>query len=115
MKDRTFVSIALANNGRFIASSMGQCLSLWDPSTGAQLGPMFEHHGGRLNSTALLDNNCIAVGEVGIVTNHNLNNILPSPHLGDRTGKYYGIICVLFGQVNNITHSCTAQHRVLLS
>lgn len=82
--DNSFVSIALASNDKFIACFVGHSLSFWDASTGAQLGTVLDHPGGRLNSIALSsDNNYVATGsEDGIITVRKLNNILPMSYLG---------------------------------
>ncbi|KAF8129631.1 WD40-repeat-containing domain protein, partial [Boletus edulis] len=81
-----YMSIALPSNGRFIASFVGPSLSLWDTSTRAQLGPVFDH-GSRLNGIALSsDNNYLITGtENGIITIRNLNDIIPLSYLVGRS------------------------------
>ncbi|KAF8550169.1 WD40 repeat-like protein [Imleria badia] len=75
-------SIALSNNGRFIASFIARSLAFWDTSTCAQVGPVLDLTQNLLQAFALsADNNYIATGYGGTITLHNLADIIPTSNL----------------------------------
>ena len=74
------VSIALAGNGKFLATFAGRSnsISFWDTSTLTQIGPAIEDSQ-QIRSIAL-SSDCsylVTGGYDGIITIRNLNNILP--------------------------------------
>jgi hypothetical protein len=71
-------SIALAANGKFIATFTGHSITFWDTSTLTQIGPVVEDSQ-RIRSVALSpDCSYLATGGFdGNITIRNLNNILP--------------------------------------
>ena len=76
------MSIALSANGRFIASSAGPVVSLWDTSTHTQLGIVEQTHD--IQSIALSLDECrLATGSrvVGTSVIWNLGGILPDSYL----------------------------------
>lgn len=86
LTNNAYGSLAVANNGRILASFAGSCLSLWDLSTCERLGPVFNHPNQRLWAIVFsLDNNYLATsGENGIITLRNLNDIVPMAYLVQR-------------------------------
>ena len=72
------VSIALAANGKFLATFADHSITFWDTSTLTQIGPVIEDSQ-RIRSIALSpDSSYLATGGFdGNITIRNLNNILP--------------------------------------
>ena len=76
------MSIALSENGKFIASSAGRFVSFWDTSTHTQLGILEETHA--IQSIALSPDGCrLATGSTasGSSIIWNLGGILPDSYL----------------------------------
>jgi WD40 repeat protein len=76
--DDEVVSIALATNGKFLATFAGHSISFWDTSMLTQIGPAIDDSQ-KIRSIALSpDCSCLATGGAdGNITIRNLNNILP--------------------------------------
>ena len=76
--DDEVFSIALAGNGKFLATFSGRSISFWNTSTLTQIGPVIDDSE-RIRSIALSsDCNHLATGGLeGTITIRNLNNILP--------------------------------------
>ena len=76
--DGEVVSIALAANGKFLATYADRSISFWDTSTLTQIGPVIEDSQ-QIRSIALSpDCSRLATGgSKGTITIRNLNNILP--------------------------------------
>ena len=76
--DNKVVSIALAANGKFLATFAGHSITFCDTSTLTQIGPVIEDSQ-RIRSIALSpDSSYLATGGFdGNITLRNLNNILP--------------------------------------
>ena len=141
--DDEVMSIALATNGKFLATFAGNFISFLDASTLTQIGPVIEDSE-RIRSIALSPD-CIHLatgGREGIITIRNLNNILPDlygpfhvsvhafrilsdksppvfPNLISPLGTY-GIfilsmlICVLYSKWNRGSHLCYRIVRLFL-
>ena len=76
--DNEVVSIALAANGKFLATFAGHTITFYDTSTLTQIGPVIEDSQ-KIRSIALSPNcSYLATGGFnGNITLRNLNNILP--------------------------------------
>jgi WD40 repeat protein len=95
--DGEVVSIALAANGKFLATFAGNSISLWDTSKLTQIGPVIEDSQ-EIRSVALSpDCSYLATGgSYGNITIRNLNNVLPDLYGPFRVSIYASS---LFGQV----------------
>jgi WD40 repeat protein len=76
--DDVVASIALATNGKFLATFAGRSISFWDTSTLTQIGPVIEDIQG-IRSIALSPDcsHLSTGGKEGNITIRNLNNVLP--------------------------------------
>ena len=94
-------SIALAANGKFLATLADRSISFWDTSTLTQIGPVIEDSQ-NIQSIALSPNpNYLATGGYkGNITIRNLNNILPDLY-GPFSVSIYA--CTLFSDKSHIS------------
>jgi WD40 repeat protein len=83
------VSIALATNGKFLATFAGHAISFWDTSTLTQIGPAIDDSQ-KIRSIALSpDCSYLATGGYdGNITIRNLNSILPDSYGPFRVSIY---------------------------
>ena len=76
--DRFKLSIALASNGKFLATFAHCCVSFWDTSTLTRIGPVIEDSQRILSIALSPDCSYLATGGYeGNIIIRNLNNILP--------------------------------------
>ena len=75
--------ITLANNGAFIAVSIGSSVSFWDTTTRKQIGSVIEHgtpvH--NVKCMAISENYDIAMGGLSKITFRTIRDILPSTYV----------------------------------
>jgi WD40 repeat protein len=91
--DDAVVSIALAANGKFLATFADRSISFWDTSTLTQIGPVIEDSQGIRSIALSPDCSYLATGGWnGNITIRNLNNILPDPYGPFRVSIYACII-----------------------
>ncbi|KAF8129776.1 WD40-repeat-containing domain protein [Boletus edulis] len=77
-----FGYIALSSNGRFIASSIGRSISLWDAATYAQICSPIPHPAPIWSIALSFDNHYLATSDAnGIITLRNLKYIIPDFYL----------------------------------
>lgn len=83
--DNQPVCIALASNGKFIASASSRFISFWDTSTHTRIGPVIEQSE-RVWSIALSNDGHLASGgDDKKVTLRNLRNVLPRTYFLDHS------------------------------
>ncbi|KAG6372522.1 quinon protein alcohol dehydrogenase-like superfamily [Boletus reticuloceps] len=77
-----FGYIALSSNGKFIASSIGRSISLWDTATYAQICSAITHPAPIWSIALSFDNDYLATSDAnGIITLRNLKYIIPDYYL----------------------------------
>jgi len=77
-----FTSIALARNSRFVASCVGNSISLWDPSTSARISSVITNPSEVWSSALSLDSKYLASSIAGgVITIRNLDSIIPAYYL----------------------------------
>ncbi|KAG9316862.1 WD40-repeat-containing domain protein [Chiua virens] len=75
--DNRPTAIALASNGKFVATASYRFISFWDTSTHVQIGPIIDH-AERVWSIAISEDGCLACGgDDKKITLRNLRDILP--------------------------------------
>ena len=85
------VSIALATNGKFLATFARRSITFWDTSTFTQIGPVIENSRGIRSIALSPDCSYLATGGIrGNITIRSLNHILP-----DLYGPFGVSICAL--------------------
>ena len=83
------VSIALAANGRFLATGAERSISFWDTSTLNQIGPVIEDRQWVRSIALSQDCSYLATGGfLGKITIRNLNDILPDLYVRFRVSIY---------------------------
>ena len=80
--------ITLANNGAFIAASVGSSVSFWDTTTRKRIGPVIKHgttpdH--QVNCMAISANYDIAIGGCSRITFRTIRDIIPSSYVSTFT------------------------------
>jgi WD40 repeat protein len=76
--DNEVVSIALAANGKFLATFVGYAISFWDTSTLTQIGPVIKDSHWIRSISLSPDSGCLATGgDCGNITVRNVNIVLP--------------------------------------
>ena len=82
-------SIALAANGKFLATFAGRSISFWDTSTLAQIGPAVGDSQNVRSIALSPDCSYLATGgEVGNITIRDPNNIIPDSYGSFRVSIY---------------------------
>ena len=82
-------SIALATNGKFLATFVDHSISFWDTSTLTQIGPVVENSRNVYSIALSPDFSHLATGgDEGKITIRNLNNILPDVYGPFRVSIY---------------------------
>ena len=96
--DGELYSIALATNGKFLATFVDRSISFWDTSTLTQIGPVIEDSQNVRSIALSPDRSHLATGGFrGKISIRNLNNLLPGLYGPFRVSIYAHIVSLLSG------------------